>query len=194
MFAQIPFIFLLPANLLLAVFLGAFFFGDSVIITLSYVAAQRGWSVWHVFLGAFAGTLISDIMWYYFGRRLARKKHAWNTYFSRHRHLTRVAKQLAPKDPFLALLYIKFLYGSHILTMLYISWKNIPLKSFILYDIAGICIWLAAIIGIGWFAGREYMIFEQVAGSFEYVATTLLLVLVITKLLSLWITKRFASG
>ncbi len=56
---------------------------------------------------------------------------------------------------FLALLFIKFLFGIRLfLTMYLVAKKRIPLGTFIAYDILGILLYVAVIGGIGLLVGR----------------------------------------
>lgn len=56
----------------LIVLFGAFFFGESVIITASSLAAQNDWSMGSIALGAFVGTVASDTIWFLLGGWLRR--------------------------------------------------------------------------------------------------------------------------
>ncbi|MDH3306653.1 MAG: hypothetical protein OEO77_03935 [Acidimicrobiia bacterium] len=57
--------------------------------------------------------------------------------------------RLAGKRPHRALLFIKFLYGTRIASLAYMAVRNVPTRTFVLFDAAGTTLWLAVMIPIG---------------------------------------------
>ena len=97
----------LTAYRISAVFGGAFLFGETVIISAFFLAAQLHWPVWEVFIAAFVGTIVSDSVWYIFGRSFRPAAERWISKHNNSRLLTTL-EPLSRRQPALALLYIKF--------------------------------------------------------------------------------------
>ncbi len=171
-----------------AVFVGAFLFGESVIITASFLAAQFGWPLLPLFGLSLTGTVLSDIGWFYGGKFLMRYAGRWERYRTKYQATLAYLEKLAGSRPFLVLLFIKFLYGTRIITIIYLSWRQITLKNLLVFDTIGSAIWLALIIGIGWLAGKGIANFIPVVDTAQKLLISLVLVVVISKL-ALWLTS-----
>lgn len=172
-----------------AIFLGAFFFGETVILTAAFLSGHGIWSLSNVFLLSFAGTIVSDGMWFLFGQfffRLARKRID-----NQEKYLQLITKldTITGQKPFLSLLFIKFLYGTRILTILYLSIRKIGFWTFIVFDALGTVLWLIVMISIGWLAGKGISNFIPFVQKTEYALLAIALLVVIFKLTTLWIQK-----
>ena len=137
-----------------AVFVGTFLLGESVILAAAAMAGQGTWPVTWVAGWAFAGTVISDVAWFTAANRgiaaLGRNPE-------RARKLDVHARRLdrwTGARPCRALLFIKFVYGTRILSIAYLSLRKVSRRRFASFDAAGTAIWLAVIIPIGYLAGR----------------------------------------
>ena len=93
------------------------------------------------------------------------------------------------------LLFIKFLYGTRILTILYLSMQRLRLGTFLLFDLIGTMLWLAVIVSLGYLVGRSVGI-EGVVTSVQKAEVALLLLLAlffVVRFGSKWITRRFSN-
>ena len=50
-----------------AIFLGAFLFGETIILSAVFLAIENSWSLLLMFVLSFLGTLIADIVWFVAG-------------------------------------------------------------------------------------------------------------------------------
>ncbi len=177
-----------------AIFLGAFFFGETVILTAAFLAGQGLWGVGNVVLLSLLGTLAADTLWFLFGKGTFRLAHRWEAYRRKFQPFVEKLDKVTGKRPFLALLFIKSLYGTRILTIIYLSARKIGLPTFLLFDALGTFLWHAVLIGVGWLAGKGVGDFSLALSGFQYALPVLLLVIVSFRLLSAWLQKRFSSG
>jgi membrane protein DedA with SNARE-associated domain len=173
------------------ILLGSFFFGESVIIPAAALASQGIWSPLNVLVYAYLGTLASDSSWFFLGKIIDKLGARWRTWYE---HL---AKKIPPKlartleqRPFLTYAFVKFLYGWRIAFIVFISLERTPFKRFLLHNAIGILPWLLVVGSIGWIAGESAarFILENTA----YLAGGLLLLIVIFKLCTHFLTKLFA--
>jgi len=91
---------------------------------------------------------------------------------------------------FLSLLFIKFLYGTRIMAILYLSMRRMRFLTFLLFNTIGTIIWLVAIILVGWLAGKGVANIDEIYQRFEFVLMTLVLLLVCYKMLTIWLGKK----
>lgn len=176
-----------------AIFLGAFFFGETVIITAAFLAAHGVWSISLVFWLALIGTVVSDSLWFFLGRYFFVKTNRWQNEREKYDHFLVKLERLFGRKPFLILLFIKFLYGTRILTIVYLSLRRMPFWLFLLFNTLGTVIWLLVVLAIGWFAGLGIANILPVFHRVEYAVSILLLILVLYKIVSSWIEKKIAK-
>jgi len=175
----------------MGVFIGSFLFGETVIITAATLAVNFGWSFFNIFWVALLGTIISDVMWFYLGGIVLRRLSRWETYKKKHEKTMQALNKRTGEKPFLALLYIKFLYGTRVITIFYLSLRRVSIKSFILFDTIGSAIWLLVIMSLGWLAGLGIINLLPELNRLGYFLVAILAVIIITKLITLWSKKKF---
>lgn len=176
-----------------AIFLGAFFFGETVIITAAFLAAQGFWSLGNIFWLSLAGTLISDSLWFLFGQRILQIFHRWERYKEQSTNLLATLEKITGQRPFLSLLFIKFLYGTRILTIVYLSIRKMKFLTFAVFDTIGSALWLAIIISIGWLAGKGIINLVPFLNKFEYAMLFLILVILIFRFGTIWLSKKITK-
>lgn len=173
-----------------AVVVGSFFFGEAVIVTAAYLAAKFNWPLFPLFAAAFAGTLVSDILWFMAGHMLFVRLQLWQRYEQRYHKIISAIERITGKRLFLCLLYIKFLYGTRILTLLYLSWRKLPFSQFLIYNSLGTALWLVVILSIGWVTGKGIINLIPAAATLQYVLLGVVVLFVISKLFAYWIHRR----
>ena len=134
----------------IAVFIGAFLEGETI-LALAGLAAYRGymdfWAV--VVLAMFAGFL-GDQFYFFLGRYkgsaiLARFPH-WQDRAHRFDHL--LARYHAP-----LIVGIRFMYGFRILGPIMLGMGRVPAWKFVVFNFIGAAIWAPLIAGIGYLFG-----------------------------------------
>lgn len=176
-----------------AIFLGAFFFGESVIITSAFLAAQGLWSLPVVFGLALAGTLVSDAAWYFLGRKIYHFLRHKQSHRERQEHVLALIEQFAGNNLFLFILFIKFAYGTRILTIIYLSMRKMRFPVFIGFDSLSTLIWLPVMCAIGWLAGKSLTNLMPYLNTFEFATGLLIFVMILLKLATRWISRKIAK-
>ena len=177
-----------------AVFVGTFFFGESVAITSAYLAIQLGWPIAEVFSAAFAGTVISDTLWFFLGNFLQRRFAQSEKFQHKREKAGELFSRLAGTRPFLVLLYIKFLYGSRIAMILYLAAQKVSLPTFTLFNAFGALIWLLVVIPIGIFAAKGTPDALSAFDVLKIGAGVLLASWVTFRFISAWLTKKIGKS
>lgn len=181
---------LLLAYQLPAIFLGSFFFGETVILAAAFIAGQGTWSLSAVFWLSFAGTLISDVLWFLFGQWVLKKTGSWQKQRGKYAQVMNTLERHTGRRPFFALLFMKFLYGTRILTIVYLSIRNISLSTFLLFDAIGTLIWLTSMVGAGYLAGKGVAYILPTLNAIQYALLALVLLLLMYKGTTLWVEKK----
>lgn len=175
----------------IAIFLGTFFFGESVVIAAAFLAGQGIWSVWIVFILSFLGTIISDSLWFTGGsgiKKFASKKITTNTHSIK--HTLQAIERITNGKTFLSLLFIKFLYGTRIITIFYLASQKFPFRKFLLYNTLGTIIWLIIMITVGWLLGQGVKLIMVDFTYIEFAFLGLVIIIMCIKFLIKWITKK----
>ena len=180
-----------PALSYIIPFFGAALGGEWVIISLAALSAQGVMPIYTVFLSSYAGTVTSDFIWFSLG------KTKFLSVFITHRYTQATMDAIAgslnkiSKGNHLSTLIItKFLYGTRIIVLLYMSQINLPLKEFMRHNMVATFIWLTVVTAIGFLAGKglTYLleIFENITIAFGII----LLIVLSFFMIQLWLNKR----
>lgn len=173
-----------------AVLLCAFSFGESVIISAGFLAATGVLLLPNVYILALIGTLISDSIWFLFGHLILSRPKRLQQSSERYQRVVSRIEHITGDKPFLILLFMKFLYGTRILTILYLSHRKLGFGTFLFFDAIGTMVWLAVMLGIGWLAGRGITNLFPQAKQLQYAFTILVAAAIISKLVTLWIKSQ----
>jgi len=135
----------------LGVLLGTFLEGETILI-LGGVAAQQGYlTLAGVILCAFGGSLLSDQLLFYLGRRhseaLLRRRPQWEPRISKLK--TAVNRYRIP-----IILAFRFWYGLRIVTPFTLGMSNIRWPEFILFNIFASMMWAVVIGYAGYLFGH----------------------------------------
>ena len=134
----------------LAVFVGAFLEGETI-LALAGLAAHRGYlDLWVVIAVALFAGFIGDQFYFFLGRRnghqiLARFPRARDR---AHRFDAMLARWHAP-----LIVGIRFMYGFRIVGPMLLGMGRVPAWKFMLFNFIGAALWAPLIAGIGYFFG-----------------------------------------
>ncbi|MEK7087705.1 MAG: VTT domain-containing protein [Patescibacteria group bacterium] len=185
---------ILSAYELPALFFGGFFFGETVIIPAAFLSGQGVFSLAEVFSITFLGTIIADALWFFAGPPLFRFAHRFEWIAARSEATLKRIDALYANQPFRALLVSKFVYGTRVLTVIYLSFRRISALRFLAANLLGTFVWLAAIVVIGWLAGKSIVNLIPFVSNATYALLIVLLLIVGFKLAPLWLQKRSAEA
>ncbi|MBA3348984.1 MAG: VTT domain-containing protein [Actinobacteria bacterium] len=172
------------------VFLGAFLLGETLIIPAAVVAAQGHFSVLAVAGWSYLGTVASDAIWFSCARPLSgvlERNQKWNERYTM--ALAWINRRFGDR-PERALLFIKFLYGTRIATIVYLALRRLRFKTFISFNAMGTAVWVIAIVTVGWLVGKGIANLQSELTRIEYLIPSALLLALILKGLVSWASKR----
>jgi membrane protein DedA with SNARE-associated domain len=135
----------------LAVLVGTFLEGETVLILAGF-AAHRGYLSLPMVIGAaFAGTVFGDQLFYYLGRKhssfILSRKLGWQNRLDK-------ARRLLHKHKILTILGFRFIYGLRTVTPFALGIADIPPRLFVPLNILGAIVWSVAIGCAGFYFGH----------------------------------------
>lgn len=172
------------------VFFGAFFFGETMIIPAAALAAQGHFSIFAVAGWGYAGTVVSDSIWFVSSgpaRRFLERSLRRRTQYER--VLGWISRRFGER-PERALLFIKFVYGTRIATIVYLSLSRLSLRRFTTLNGVGTAIWIPVIVTVGWLAGRGAANLGSGLSKIEFLLPLVLVVVLLLKGLVTWLSNR----
>ena len=170
-------------------FLGSFFGGEETIIALTILSYHGLVPLFAIFLFSLLGTVASDTLWFFVGKTLLFDKMISHKYFRKgYDRIAWVIDSIFRGNHFVSLLVTKFLYGTRIITIMYISREKIPFKIFFVYNVLTTLVWLPVVMAIGWFAGKGISA-VAVSKNMQAVVVFMVIFIGVLHLLRIWINK-----
>src|SRR3989338_7963081 len=108
----------------LAIFAGAFIFGENVIIPAAFLSGQGLWTPFNVFWPAFLGTVVSDVFWFLLARRFTLKISEWRWLRTESESRRRFIDKFQ-KDNFRIAFFYKFFYGMRIVGIAWLAGRGL---------------------------------------------------------------------
>jgi membrane-associated protein len=165
--------------------------GETVILAAVIVATQGDWSLTEVVLWCFVGTVASDALWFRLAGVVDTRWLQRRGASDRHRRTVAWLRRRTGERPHLALLFIKFLYGSRFLMLVYLATRRLPLRRFLVFDGMGTAVWLAVLVPVGWLLGHGLMT-AAAAGRLDLAIVGVIVALLVTRGLFVWNRERKA--
>ncbi|MSU44858.1 hypothetical protein EXS45_01610 [Candidatus Nomurabacteria bacterium] len=186
------FIFDYPSLQYLTIFLGAALGGEIAIFTLSFLSAQGILSPVALVMFSFLGTLSSDSFWFLLGKTNTAQKIISHRYaHSAVSTIAEVVRRVSRGSHLLALIFAKFLVGTRIVMLLYISKTEFLFNQFICYNAVATLLWLLVVVPIGFFSGLGFTYVAEIFHNLYAGVGFIFLVLIIIVLVQLWLKKIF---
>ena len=175
-----------------AVFVVAAFFGDAGIVASFVFALRTQVPILEVLLAAVLGTLIADTIWYYFGKSILSflRKRFHRYYKNEERMLKAVNKYIPANKPGRLLLVTKFMYGTRVLTIIYLSFNRLAFKRFALLDSIATFFYLGTLfIATKLFVVGTYKLLSSV-NDVVIALIALVLSFILVRAISEWLIKK----
>jgi len=175
----------------LAILVGTFLEGETILV-LGGLAAHHGLlSLPGVIFAAFVGSLLSDQLFFFLGRRhgegwLARRPQ-WQPRVQR-------ARELLNRHTTIVILSFRFLYGLRNVTPFALGLSNVPTMRFVVLNALGAALWSVAITLLGWSLGE---VAKEMLGHIEHYERGIgAAIIVIGMLLWVWhhVARRRRAG
>jgi membrane protein DedA with SNARE-associated domain len=175
------------------VFLGALFEGETI-LTLAGLAAHRGHLEWPaLWVLAAMGGMLGDTIYFALGRRYgAELLSRWPRFMPA---IDRVHR-LVDRNPALAVILVRFLYGVRIAGPVVIGSSRLSWLRYLSLNALGALLWAACWLGVGYLVGAAA---EQLIGNLARIERELFLAvlvgaLIVAVVLKLRSRARIASG
>lgn len=167
----------------LALFLGTFVEGETILI-LGGVAAHLGYlELPWVMVAAWGGTLLGDQLYFFIGRYRGRaflaRRPAW-------RWRSQRIEDLLHRYQVLVILGFRFLYGFRTITPFVIGAAGIPVRRFAILNALGSFIWAVSFGVLGYAFGNG---FEMVIGKVKHYELEVMAGIVVVGV-ALWVVKH----
>jgi membrane protein DedA with SNARE-associated domain len=178
----------------LAVYLSTAFGGEFGPIAFAFLLAQDFIKFTPFIVFSFFGALSADILWFTLGKtqfahKLLGHRHVSRTVFV----ITEAVRKVSRGSHLLAIIFTKFLIGTRVVLILYISRTNIKFSTFILYDTIATIIWLTIVASIGYLSGLGFTYLSGVIENVYAGIGFVLLVLFGFVLAQMWLKKAFTK-
>jgi membrane protein DedA with SNARE-associated domain len=176
------------------VFLGVGFGGEAAMIGLAFLLAQKFFSLVPFFIVSFLGVLFTDTLWFFLGKtrmagRILDHKYTTDTVFL----ITEAIRKVSRGNHLLAMIFAKFLIGTRLVLILYVSRTNIPFKKFINANMVAILVWLLILIPIGYLSGLGFTYFSKVLNNIYVGIGFLASVFLLFIIGQMWLKKTFTK-
>ncbi|MEX2014226.1 MAG: VTT domain-containing protein, partial [Parcubacteria group bacterium] len=139
------------------------------------------------------GTVISDSLWFFLGQFFFQLTKRWEKYQGKYQSFMLKLEEWTRHEPFFALLFIKFLYGTRILTIIYLSARKVRFSTFFFFNFIGTVIWLAVVISIGWLVGKGVGGAGTALHQIQYAITVLVLLIIFYKIATAWLSRKITK-
>jgi membrane protein DedA with SNARE-associated domain len=135
----------------LAILVGTLLEGETILV-LGGFAAHRGLlNLWGVILAAFIGSLLSDQLFFFLGRRhgaaLLARRPQWQAGVER-------VRGLLNRYNTALILSFRFLYGLRNVTPFALGMSDVSTARYVVLNAVGAAAWAVAIALVGWFVGE----------------------------------------
>ena len=171
------------------IFFGAFIFGETVIIPAAALAAQGHFGVFALAGWGYAGTFVSDAIWFLLASPVGRFLERSEKSRAKYKTLVGWVSRRFGGRPERALLFVKFIYGARIATITLLSLGGVSLRRFLALNSVGTAVWIVVMVTVGWLAGRGVGIVASGLSRIEY---ALPLFLILTLALKKVVTSKQA--
>lgn len=152
---------------LIVVVLGAFFEGESVVVMAGFLAYQGVLDPIEVGIASFIGSLASDQLLFFLGRRYTNARIVQNAI---RRRTFSTALRLIEQHPTKFVLSFRFLYGLRIVSPIAVGFSRIPASQYVLLNLGSAVIWAVFFTAFGYLFGHTIETIMGTLKAFETVA------------------------
>ncbi len=180
-----------PSLQFLAIFLGAAGGGEIALVTLSFLAAQKVISLPALVFFSALGTFCSDSIWFLLGRTSGVRKIIAHRYATPTMEvITQALKRISRGNNLVMLIFAKFLIGTRVVTLFFISTIYEKYSKFAEHNIVSIVVWLSVVIPVGYLSGLGFTYIASVLQNIYAALGFALLVILVIIMLQTWLQKK----
>ncbi len=184
----IPFI---SQNSYAVAFFGGLLAGEEVVMALAFMVANDILPLWVVFVFSFVGVLVCDSFFFLVGKlRIVRSLNRFEKIAHIYGKLDSFIIKFSRDSIFRTLLYTKFIFGTRLLTLVILGFRNIKFSEFLKADLFVVLVWSIVVVGLGWFAGSSFKIIVNVFKSVQIALFFIILLAFLVYIGKKWAEKR----
>jgi len=176
-------------NPLLLFFLAAYIGGEELIVPLAVLVGQGLWNVESLFIACLVATILADTTWFLLGRHGVQRRKFFQKYQYRFEKASVYFRKIA-KSEFGILLTTKFIYGTRIFSIIFLSIEGLALPKFIFLNSIVTFIWLSCIVMVGWMIGKGSSLFLNIYKHPIYIGLGLIGLIVLFRVTRHYFAKR----
>lgn len=181
-----PFVLFIVSFILIALW------GDASMIFLMVMGVNLKFPIWLIITGAYLGAQFGDIIWFLLGKRFLPLLTKHERFGRNYKRLISVISRFAHKSVLLTLTIVKFLYGTRVITVLYLSHKKpkLNLSKFIAYNSIALLAWIAFMGTIGYLVAIGFSFIWHFFKSLELAVSVLIILFIIINFIQKLISKE----
>jgi len=168
-----------------AIFISTFFFGEIAILVGFILAGQTVFLFETVFIFSVLATICADLFWFligtFFPKRLLKGRFRSNIF----NPISALLGFLTKDRLFMSLLFVKFLIGTRLITIIYLARQKVPFHLFVIFDVIGTMIFVTVISIIGWSMGKGL---HNLLPAYHFITSLVLIVILSLSLLYIYKT------
>jgi membrane protein DedA with SNARE-associated domain len=180
--ANVPLFFLISM-------IGTALWGDGALIFLVALCVSLKASLVTLFFAAFVGTFIGDSIWFFIGKKIAKNIKKYQRVNRGFESIAELIERIFNKNYLLALVTVKFLYGTRVITIFYLAKEKMNYKKFLYYDSISTIFWLFGMGFVGYLVGLGVSWILNVVKNVQVAITFILFALAIIYLFQKLINK-----
>ena len=154
-------------------FFGMVFEGEAALFTAAFLAFSGVLDIRGVAAVGFGGTLLGDLFWHWVGVKIGTPSGPISR---RYASIAKPFDHYIISHPRFAVFATKFIYGIHHPVLARSGMLGVSRRTIFLADLWSVCIWLAVVGGLGYFAGSSFALVKK---AFRFGEIVLLLGLLI---------------
>jgi len=150
--------FVFPLKLLithgyLALFIWSILEGEIGLMLSGWLASKHiVFEYEKVILIAVTGAFIGDLITFSFGKLFKKEAQNW---LDKHPQKAKIVRSFIKRWGTLVIIFERFVYGTHIPTLLTLSMGGYSFFKFLIFDILGVILWAFTFVSIGYFLGSH---------------------------------------
>jgi membrane-associated protein len=135
------------------ILIGAFFPGDSLLVSAGVAASQGFFSITTLWIIAALGAILGDSVGYWFGNKIGRNLYTDNRKFLNKKHLAKT-EHYYERWGTLTVIVARFIPMARTLAPILAGVGKMKYTTFLTYNIVGGLLWVTSMLGVGFWFGH----------------------------------------
>lgn len=176
-------------------FIGGFLAGEEMLLILTYLANAGHFPFWHLMVFTFLGITLCDFTFYFIGKLKLVQSYINNSKRLSHSFdkISNIYYNVCKHSTWKILLYTKFIYGTRLISLVYLGMRNVSVKEFLRLNIIIGISWLLIVVSIGIILSESIELIINTFHSIQMVSLFILVFIIVGIYIKKWIEKRILS-